>query len=192
MSSNGAPKAPGISIPSELAASLDKVWETGHGVHSLAQCANWYQAQPEWYNSSWKQQYIARIAAIETIQSNQHPLDEATLDWLWREGANGVCTISPGQLPNNVYKNNIELLRELGEQILQNPGPETYQQVFARWEKAKTDGMFPKSYQAVIHRVFATAAPALYTTVVNIAACRDLLGRFARDFELATTDSRDW
>lgn len=182
----------GISVPPALAKQLDTLWEAGREVHSLAQCANWFQAQAEWYNDSWKPHYLARVDAIEAIKSGQQALDDATLDWLWREGNNGVCTVSPGHLPNAEYEQNIGLLRELATLVLQDPGRGTYEHVFDRWNAAKEEGLFRQTYTAVIHRVFAAAAPERYTTLVNVQHCRILLKRFTRDFELQTVESRDW
>ncbi len=182
----------GISIPAELAQRLDNLWEAGRDVHSLAQCAHWFQAQSDLENGSWKPQYRSRIDAIEAIKAGRATLDKETLDWLWREGSNGVCTVSPGHLPNIEYERNIALLHELATQVIQEPDRETYQRVFDRWESAKRAGLFRQTYMAVVHRVFAAVAPSLYTTLVNVQHCRTLLGHFKRDFELEIVDSRDW
>lgn len=182
----------GISIPDALAKQLDTVWEEGRELHSLAQCARWFQAQPEWYNDSWKPQYRSRVEAIKAIQSGQHTLDDETLDWLWREGSNGVCTVSPGHLSKVEYQNNIELLRELAELILQDPGRDTYEHVFERWLEAKRAGAVRQVHRAVINRAFASVAPDRYTTLIRRSHCRLLLDRFARNFELKLPDSKDW
>lgn len=182
----------GISIPPALAKQLDKVWEEGRELHSLAQCARWFQAQPEWYNDSWKPQYRSRVEAIKAIQSGQQTLDDETLDWLWREGSNGVCTVSPGHLSKVEYQNNIELLRELAELILQDPGRDTYEHVIERWLEAKRAGAVRQVHRAVINRAFASVAPDRYTTLIRRSHCRLLLDRFARNFELKLPDSKDW
>lgn len=182
----------GISIPPALALQLEQAWEAGRGVHSLAQCARWFQTRPDWDNGSWRQDYHARIEAIKKIQSGQQALDDATLDWLWREGSNGVCTVSPGHLSNNDYEKNIPLLRELATLMLQDPGRDTYDHVFNRWNAAKEEGLFRQTYTAVIHRGFAAADPVRYTTLVKVDDCRDLINRFNRDFELQVANSRDW
>lgn len=182
----------GISIPHALAKQLDTVWEEGRELHSLAQCARWFQAQPEWYNDSWKPQYRSRVEAIKAIQSGQQTLDDETLDWLWREGSNGVCTVSPGHLSKVEYQNNIELLRELAELILQDPGRDTYEHVFERWLEAKRAGAVRQVHRAVINRAFASVAPDRYTTLIRRSHCRLLLDRFARNFELKLPDSKDW
>ncbi|MDH1896532.1 McrB family protein [Aeromonas caviae] len=182
----------GIQIPPAVAQRLEKAWEAGRGHHSLAQCALWYRAQPEWHNDSWKPQYSAHVATLAAIKADKQPLDDATLDWLWREGDNGICTVSPGHLATAEYEQNIGLLRELAQLILQDPGRETYAHVFARWREAKNAGLFRQIYKAVLHRVFAAVDPARYTTLVKIDACRLLLERFARDFEIPTAKSDDW
>ncbi|MFM1700374.1 McrB family protein [Aeromonas salmonicida] len=182
----------GISIPPTLAQELDQAWEAGRDVHSLAQCANWYQAQPGWNNGSWKPQYSARVDALTAIKAGHQSLDDSTLDWLWREGSNGVCTVSPGHLSTTEYEQSIGLLRELAELILKDPGRETYVHVFARWHEAQNSGLFRQRYRAVIHRVFASVAPERYTTLVKVKHCSVLLERFARDFELKTIKSDDW
>ncbi|MFM5840689.1 MULTISPECIES: AAA family ATPase [Aeromonas] len=182
----------GFQIPPAEAQQLEQVWESGRGLHSLAQCAHWYQKQPEWYNDTWKPQYSARVASLAAIKAGQQPLDDSTLEWLWLTTNNSICDVRPGFLPKVEYQNNIELLRELGTLILRYPGQGAYKQVFARWSEAQDEGRFRQCYRAVIHRVFAAAAPERYTTAVNVDHCRALLDRFARDFELKTTKSRDW
>ncbi|MFM5280517.1 McrB family protein [Aeromonas caviae] len=182
----------GFQIPPAEAQQLEQVWEAGRGLHSLAQCARWYQKQPEWYNDTWKPQYSARVASLAAIKAGQQPLDDATLEWLWLTTNNSICDVRPGFLPKAEYQNNIELLRELGTLILRYPGQGAYKQVFARWREAQDEGRFRQCYRAVIHRVFAAAAPERYTTAVNVNHCRLLLKRFASDFELKTTKSSDW
>lgn len=182
----------GFQIPPAEAQQLEQVWEAGRGLHSLAQCARWYQKQPEWYNDTWKPQYSARVASLAAIKAGQQPLDDATLEWLWLTTNNSICDVRPGFLPKAEYQNNIELLRELGTLILRSPGQAAYKQVFARWSEAQGEGRFRQCYRAVIHRVFAAAAPERYTTAVNVNHCRALLKRFASDFELKTTKSSDW
>ncbi|EOI3364180.1 McrB family protein [Aeromonas hydrophila] len=182
----------GIQIPPAVAQRLEQAWEAGRGQHSLAQCARWYQELPEWHNDTWRPQYSARVASLAAIKAGPQPLDDATLDWLWREGSNGVCTVSPGHLSTTEYEQTIGLLRELAELILKDPGREAYVHVFARWREAQDSGLFRQLYKAVIHRVFAAAAPERYTTLVKVKHCRALLERFARDFELKTTRSDDW
>ncbi|WEE21416.1 McrB family protein [Aeromonas caviae] len=182
----------GIQIPSDLAQQLEQVWEDGRGLHSLAQCARWYRARPDWHNSSWKPQYSAHVATLAAIKAGQQSLDDATLDWLWREGSNGVCTVSPGHLSTAEYENSIGLLWELAELILKDPGRETYIHVFTRWREAQNSGLFRQLYKAVIHRVFAAVAPEQYTTLVKVKHCSVLLERFARDFELVTGKSDNW
>lgn len=182
----------GFQIPPAVAQRLEQAWEAGRGQHSLAQCARWYQELPEWHNDTWRPQYSARVASLAAIKAGQQPLDDATLDWLWREGSNGVCTVSPGHLSTTEYEQTIGLLRELAELILKDPGREAYVHVFARWREAQDSGLFRQLYKAVIHRVFAAAAPERYTTLVKVKHCRALLERFARDFELKTIRSDDW
>jgi len=182
----------GFQIPPAEAQQLEQVWEAGRGLHSLAQCARWYQEQPAWHNDTWKPQYSARVASLAAIKAGQQPLDDATLEWLWLTTNNSICDVRPGFLPKVEYQNNIELLRELGTLILRYPGQGAYNQVFARWREAQDEGRFRQCYRAVIHRVFAAAAPERYTTAVNVNHCRALLKRFASDFELKTTKSSDW
>ena len=182
----------GFQIPPAEAQQLEQVWEAGRGLHSLAQCARWYQEQPAWHNDTWKPQYSARVASLAAIKAGQQPLDDATLEWLWLTTNNSICDVRPGFLPKVEYQNNIELLRELGTLILRYPGQGAYKQVFARWSEAQDEGRFRQCYRAVIHRVFAAAAPERYTTAVNVNHCRALLKRFASDFELKTTKSSDW
>lgn len=182
----------GIVIPPTLASQLENAWEDGRGQHSLAQCARWYQAQPGWDNGVWKRQYRARADILTAIKAGQQPMDDVVLDWLWREGNNSICNVSPGFLPLAEYQRSIDLLRELAMLIMSDPGPDTYKQAFTRWKEAQGKGLFRQCYTAVIHRVFAAVAPERYTTLVKIDHCCELLERFAYDFELKMTKSRDW
>lgn len=182
----------GVLIPADMAQRLEQAWEDGRGQHSLALCARWYRTQLEWHNDSWRPQYSDRVATLAAIKAGQQSLDDAILDWLWREGSNGVCTVSPGHLSTKEYEQNIGLLRELTELILKDPGRETYDYVFIRWSEAQKEGRFRQCFRAVIHRVFAAIAPDRYTTLVKVEHCRALLKRFAREFGSKTIKSRDW
>lgn len=182
----------GISIPEPLASALLSQWETGRGKHSLRQYVEWSQADPEERRDDWLADYRARIDAVRQVKQGIKVLDDEMLDWLWRAGSNGVCTVSPGFLPAADYQRSTDFLRQLALDIFSDPSESRYQEVFKRWGEAQQQGLFSKLYQSVIHRVFAAASPESYTTTVNPDDCRFLLAKMASEFELPQASAANW
>ena len=182
----------GIGIPEPLASNLHKLWNAGRGQHSLKQYVEWGQADPEERRDDWLSGYRSCIEAIKQVQLGNKPLDDAMLDWVWRIGSNGVCTVSPGFLSNTDYERNKDFLRQLALDIFADPAEERYNEAFERWNEAQRQGLFRQCYTAVIHRVFAAAAPDRYTTIVKADDCRTLLGKLASEFELPQAPTPNW
>lgn len=182
----------GVEIPAGLAEQLDQQWHAGRGQHSLQQYLDWSMQDSEESRPEWLPNYRQRLAEAEAIRQGRAELDEAALIWLWRDGANGVCKVSPGFLPREVFERNKPFLRELTVQIMQEPSAGCYQRVLQQWAQAKAAGQFSRIYNAVIHRVFAAFAPTRFTTIVNKQDCEKLLRCLARDFELPVNPAGDW
>lgn len=182
----------GISIPEPLASALLSQWEAGRGKHSLRQYVEWSQADPKERRDDWLPDYRARIDAVRQVKQGVKVLDDEMLDWLWRAGSNGVCTVSPGVLSNADYERSTDLLRQLALDIFADPSESRYQEVLKFWVEAQQQGSFRQLYKAVIHRVFAAASPELFTTTVNSDDCRLLLARLATEFELPRAPAGNW
>ncbi|WP_409420818.1 AAA family ATPase [Pseudaeromonas sp. ZJS20] len=181
----------GVCIPQTLADSIDRLWEDGRGIHSLAQCAQWYNQRPESIDD-WKPYYRSRIETISTIRNGKQALDESTLEWLWREKNNGVCSIGSGQLYNEEYKNNVDFFKAVTKDVMKNPSKEIYDKILIDWSGRQNKGLFSRRLEAVVRRVFSAMAPERYTTIMNVDDCRKLLNHLASDFELPYQQSRDW
>jgi len=149
----------GIGIPEPLASTLHTQWENGRGQHSLRQYVEWSKADPKERRDDWLPEYRSCVNAIEQVRQGAKVLDDAMLEWVWRIGSNGVCTVSPGFLSSTDYERNTDFLRQLALDIFADAGEQRYNESFRRWDDAQRQGLSRQCYTAVIHRVFAAAAP---------------------------------
>lgn len=182
----------GVEIPLALTAELTNHWQTSAGIHSLRQFVEWTQQDAKESRPKWREHYTARINEAKQYQSGDKPLDNALLDWLWRDGDNGVCSVAPGFLPNAAFAANIELLKTLTTDIMQSPVPAMHSSIKQRWQQAVKDGLFEKNYHAVINRVFATFAPEQFNTLVNSQHAKQVLLSLKDEFTLDLVPKTDW
>lgn len=186
------PITSGVEVPDVLCADLDTQWQSSAGVHSLRQFIEWTQQDAKESRPKWCDQYTARINEAKQYQNGTKPLDNAFLDWLWREGENGVCSVAPGFLPNAAFTANTELLKTLTTDIMQSPDPAMHSSIKQRWQQAVKDGLFEKNYHSVINRVFATFAPEQFNTLVNSQHAKQVLNSLKDEFKLDLVPKSDW
>lgn len=180
-----------VEIPEPLVTSVRKWWELGRGRHSLAQYITWSSQDSEDSRQDWQPRYQARLDAIETVRRGGSTLDDAMLEWLWKDGQNGVCSVKPAFLSNAEFGENKAFLRSLAERVIKDPSESTYTDVCRVWDGAVSERRFRQRFTAVINRVFAVAAPEFFTTVVSASKCRRLLKGLAADFELTVAPADD-
>lgn len=186
------PITSGVEVPEVLATDLAAQWQVSAGVHSLRQFIEWTQQDTEESRPTWRDDFMTRVNEAKQYQNGTKPLDNDFLDWLWREGYNGVCSVAPGFLPNTAFTANIELLKALTKEIMLSPNAATHSQLKQRWQQAVKDGAFEKNYHSVINRVFATFAPDRYTTLVNDKHAHTVLQSLKDEFSLSVSTSSDW
>lgn len=186
------PITSGVEVPEVLATDLAAQWQASAGVHSLRQFIEWTQQDAKESRPKWFDQYTARINEAKQYQNGTKPLDNAFLDWLWREGENGVCSVAPGFLPNAAFTANTELLKTLTTDIMQRPDPAMHSSIKQRWQQAVKDGLFEKNYHSVINRVFATFAPERFNTLVNSQHAKQVLNSLKDEFKLDLLPKTDW
>ena len=186
------PITSGVEVPEVLATDLAAQWQASAGVHSLRQFIEWTQQDAKESRPKWCEQYTARINEAKQYQNGTKQLDNAFLDWLWREGENGVCSVAPGFLPNAAFTANTELLKTLTTDIMQSPDPAMHSSIKQRWQQAVKDGLFEKNYHSVINRVFATFAPEQFNTLVNSQHAKQVLHNLKDEFKLDLVPKTDW
>lgn len=182
----------GVEIPLALAAELTNHWQTSAGIHSLRQFIEWTQHDAKESRPVWREHYSARINDAKQYQAGDKPLDNAFMDWLWRDGDNGVCSVAPGFLPNAAFAANIERLKALTHDIMQSPDAATHASIKQRWQQAVKEGVFEKNYHSVINRVFATFAPEQFNTLVNSQHVKQVLLSLKDEFALALVPATEW
>lgn len=182
----------GIEIPVKLASRLDAIWASSAGEHSLQQYLDWSSADPVESRPDWLPNYQQRLELAKQIKQGQLPLDAAALEWLWRDGKNGICSVRPAFLPHAAFEGNRDFLKSLTKQVMADQSVETYQNVITQWEQAKENKQFTQMYRGVIHRVFSAFASDIYTTLVMPPAPETLLKCFASDFQLPNNCSGHW
>lgn len=186
------PITSGVEVPEILATELDVQWRSNAGVHSLRQFIEWTQHDAKESHPVWREHYTARINEAKLYKNGNIPLDNTFLDWLWREGENGVCSVVPGFLPNAAFAANIELLKTLTHDIMQSPIAATHESIKQRWQQAVKEGIFKRNYHSVINRVFATFAPEQFNTLVNSQHVKQVLLSLKDEFALGLVSATDW
>nr|WP_314898960.1 AAA family ATPase [uncultured Deefgea sp.] len=182
----------GIEIPAKLASIVNDIWAKSKTKHSLQQYLDWSAADPEESRPDWLPGYQQRLELAKQIKHGQLPLDEAALNWLWRDGANGICSVKPAFLPNAAFEKNRDFLSSLTELVIADQSVESYQKIVAQWERAKAGQLFTQMYWGVIARVFSAFAPEIYTTLVMSSDPEKLLKCLASDFQLSNDFSGNW
>ena len=183
----------GVQLPpAEIANEVDQVWSNSQSVHSLRQFIEWTQQDEVNSRPDWLPNLKERLFEIQQLKQSTAPISSETLEWLWAQGDNGICSVMPGVLPREVFERQKTLLRDLTDIIRSSPSTETHQSVFNTWQAAVAQGAFEKTYQVVINRVFAAFAAEQYTTIVGPANCKKVLKCLQQEFALDVRLTDDW
>ena len=183
---------PGVIIPTEIANEVNRIWSNSQGIHSLRQFIEWTQQDEVNSIPEWLRKFKERLLEIQQLKQSAAPISEDMLEWLWAPAYNGICSVMPGVLPKDVFKKQKAFLRDVTESIRKKPTAETHQSVFKTWEAAVQQGMFEKTYQVVINRVFAAFAAEQYTTIVGPANCKKVLQCLQKEFAADVRLPDDW
>lgn len=183
---------PGVIIPTEIANEVNRVWSNSQGIHSLRQFIEWTQQDEVNTRPEWLRKFKERLLEIQQLKQSAAPISEDMLEWLWAPAYNGICSVMPGVLPKDVFKKQKAFLRDVAESIRKTPTAETHQSVFKTWEVAVQQGMFEKTYQVVINRVFAAFAAEQYTTIVGPVNCKKVLQCLQKEFAVDVRLPDDW
>lgn len=118
--------------------------------------------------------------------------DEDILIELWRSPDNGVAGVSPGFISLDEFSALLIDLPEITEKIINSPTANTLEEVWAWARKAKGDKKFQSIKWGVINRVFATANPIAYSTIINETDLQHLVKKLNSIFNLEIETSKNW
>lgn len=125
--------------------------------------------------SGWIESYKERCKEFSEIKGLDGSSDEYLRN-LWFEKSNGVSSVGSGSLSHKEYDSwSVNDLPRITKDIQADSSPSSFSRLLDWLRKAKLEGKFHYERRAVLARVFATANPKLYTTVLNDAHLQRLL-----------------
>jgi 5-methylcytosine-specific restriction protein B len=118
--------------------------------------------------------------------------DQDLLIEIWRTPDNGVAGVSPGFISHDEFTALLDDLPEITSKIVNNPSAETLKTTWDWAKKANKKGQFKTIKWGVINRVFATANPSSYSTVINETDLKNLVKKLNELFDLDIKLSNNW
>ena len=159
-------------------------------IKSLDELFENYKANP---NNGWIRNYKAKCKQLTAYQSKpSSDYDKEFLIELWKTPNNGVANVSPGALSSDEFDLLLDDLPEITFQIIHNPTPDTLRSVYSWFKEVKKNGKFKKIKWGVINRVFATANPDLYSTILNEEHLKKLVIKLNELFALEIELTSNW
>lgn len=183
---------PGVAVPPAIANEINRVWSNSNDVHSLRQFIEWTQQDEVNSRPEWLQQYQSRLKEAEQLKITYKHIEDDELKWIWADTFNGICSVGQGALRSQEFKENLQLLRDITNLVRESPNSKSLQQVYQIWSVAKREKRLSRSLNLLIHRVFATFAPELYTTLVKIEDAKLVLKAIKDEFSIDVVLIDDW
>ena len=189
-----SPQQSGISVGSNIVEEISNLWEEGRDKSSLRQFVDYYAKNIETTDDKdWLNNYrdiIDQVHKWRDTKSNE--LTDGMLSTLWEGPWNGITSVGQGAMTKREYSRSQELLKDMTSKIVNDPTPATGRLVYSKWKDATEAKRFAKIRWAVIHRVFAAAAPDKYTTALRDEACKEILDILGTQFQIDNDKSGDW
>jgi 5-methylcytosine-specific restriction protein B len=159
-------------------------------IKSIDELFEEYKANPR---SDWMASYKEVCSSLSELKNK--PASEYKKDLLieiWRSTNNGVAGVSPGFLSHEEFNLLLDDLPEVTSKIFNDPSSETLTRTYAWAKEAKKGGKFKSIKWGVINRVFATANPDKYSTILNESELKSLTKKLNNLFNLGIESSTDW
>ena len=153
-----------------------------NGIKTIKELFKEYIKNPR---TDWMKSYEARCQQLaEYKDKSPSDYDEQLLVDIWKTASNGVAKVSPGFLSKEEFNSLLPDLPKITSKIVNNPSIETLSDVYAWAKKAKKKGQFKTLKWGVIHRVFATANPEKYSTILNQSEVKALATELNNQYDL--------
>jgi 5-methylcytosine-specific restriction protein B len=167
-----------------------EVKEEGSSMKSIKELYDAYMSDPR---VSWIKSYknvCNQLSKCKGLPSSEY--DSSLIEQIWKISDNGVAGVAPGFLSNDEYSNLLDELPKITSWILETPDLDTYKKVFLWAKKSKSEGKFNTIKKGVIHRVFSTAAPEIYSTILNVSDLKFLACRLNKQYNLKIKEMGNW
>jgi 5-methylcytosine-specific restriction protein B len=175
----------------ETASNLGyEISEVNKVMKSIKELYEEYSLDP---NDAWIKRYKSvcnQLGECKGRSSSEY--DSALIELIWKTSDNGVSGVAPGFIYDDEYPKLLEDLPRILSSIVEKPDADTYKDVSAWARKAKADGKFKTIKKGVINRVFASAAPEIYSTVLNIKDLKALASRLNSQYGMKIEESGSW
>ncbi|WP_263064406.1 McrB family protein [Dickeya dadantii] len=140
----------------------------------------------------WVRRYRELVGIVQKMPTFSSGAEvDLLLKRLWYERDNGIANLPQGGPSIEEFERNLPLFRQITEAIRQQPNEDTYKQVTAWMQEAKTDGKLSRMYRAMRNRVFAAFVPLHCSTTVGDSAFISVAHFLNQHFSLGLTFSKD-
>jgi len=144
-------------------------------------------------SSNWIQTYkklCDKLAGYKGKPVSEY--DQDLLIEVWRTPDNGVAGVSPGFISFDEFSALLPDLPEITSKIVNDSSAVTLKATWDWAKKANKKGQFKTIKWGVINRVFATANPSAYSTVINETDLKNLVKKLNGLFDLDIELSNNW
>jgi len=141
----------------------------------------------------WIDQYRKRCEEVKDhLAQGVESFDEAFLRSLWVEVKNGISSVGQGAVSKTDFAAVLDELPSVTYQALENPDSGQLEETQS-WAKGQKDaGNLSKIPWAVIARLYAAAAPDVYSTIVNDPDLTSLIRKLNQDYGTAIPEGGNW
>lgn len=149
-----------------------------------------YKSQPR---RKWIANYKERSQQLSNYKDKDlSDYDTKLLKDIWSTPSNGVANVSPGFLSKVEFENLLPELPLITSKILNDPSPETWTEVNVWATKARDKGKFKTIKRGVINRVFCTANPQSYSTMLRKRLLLRLINKLNDLYDLDINTEGNW
>ena len=176
-----------INQAKQLGYELQIVGNTQKSINELFQE---YKQAPR---KKWINEYESRCSEVKSFQGKElAAFNDEFLKGIWKIPTNGIANASPGIMSNEEFNKLRSELPAITSKILDDPSPDTLDNIKIWAEEARELGKFKSIKWGVINRVFSAANPQDYSTIINKRLIEKLVAKLNILYELNINTTGNW
>lgn len=149
-----------------------------------------YKSQPK---NNWVDNYKERSQQLSSYKDkNLSEYDTGLLKDIWLSHNNGVFDVGSNCLSDVDFKNLLPELPLYTSKIINKPSPETWTEVNSWFRKLLDDKKISRKPYNVINRVFCTAEPKSYSTLLTLRKLNKLIKKLNYLYNLDVSEDDNW
>ncbi|GFM33719.1 McrB family protein [Desulfovibrio subterraneus] len=141
----------------------------------------------------WITHYRRTCGKVQLIVEGKERLDIDFAKYLWTERANGISGIGNyGLVTKDEFEKLKNIIINFTNDIFKDSSINGYKKILKKWDIFKAQGVVTRNRFAPINRVFAAAAPRIYSSVVNVRYVNRLIDYLNQKHSFSITKKGDW